>query len=363
MNNLNKFLNAESLERIFSFRDKKFVEHVAKYPKILYTPEFYLGNFSNFYPENKKNIFSLRIDVDEFTEDDFRKYIEILKPYKEFVTLFCSCSAFRTKEYLLKELKDGGFDIQSHGYYHYVYNDYENNYHNIKKAKDFFIRLGIETKGFAAPLGKYNNNLMCALENLGYIYSSDFSFDYLNFPHFPKLKNKFSKVLQIPIFPICPELLFLNGFESGTVINYYDELMSSLENTNIPIIIYAHTDSRYPRVKDFLKQFLSKVAVNDRLYKCNISGFVSFCLKLEDQVFSKSTGLLDKKIAGSLKSPGLALLGEPVMLSPLKRIKRLIKNVIDFETVTPAQELKGSRLKNSLKLFFRKLKGGKICQN
>jgi hypothetical protein len=105
------------------------------------------------------------------------------------------------------------------------------------------------------------------------------------------------------------------------------------------------------------------MAENDRLYKCNISDFAGFCLKLEDKEFSKNSGLLNKKISGSLELSNEALLGEPLVLSPLKRIKRLIKNLIDFETVTPAQELRGNRIKKGLKLFFRKLKGGKICQN
>lgn len=361
MNNLDKFLNIDSITKVFTFKNKKLSEHVAKYPKILYAPQYSSQSLDNFYPENKKNIFSLRIDVDEFAEDDFKKYIEILKPYKQFITLFCCCNAFCAKQYLLKELKTNGFDVQSHGYYHYAYNDYENNYSNILKAKDFFNKLGLSTTGFAAPQGKYSSNLMRVLEDLGYIYSSDFSFDYLNFPHFPKLERRFSSILQVPVFPICPELLFLNKFELDEVIMYYDRVMSGLAETNIPIIIYAHTDSRYPEVKDFLKQFLSKIAENDKLYKCNITDFTQFCLKLKDEEFSKDTGLLNKQItAGFLKLPDNSLFGVPESINPVKYIKRVIKNLIDYEAVTPAKELKGNRAKTGIKLFIRKVKGENI---
>lgn len=392
MNYQDKFLNTQSVDKTFSFKDKIFSEHVAKYPKILYPVRKYPAayrrvipnltnaepnapcdfsngiyppdyasselNTDNFYPENKKNIFSLRIDVDELEEKNFLQYIKILEPFKKYVTLFCCAAAFRRKEYLLKELKSANFDVQSHGFYHHVYNDYENNYSNILKAKDFFDKAGINTIGFAAPMGKYNESLMLALEALGYIYSSDFSFDYLNFPHYPKLKKRFSKILQVPIFPICPELLFAAGFNLGEVMAYYDKVLESLADTTIPVIIYNHTDIRYSQVKDFLKQFLSKISRSDKLYKCNTSDFALWCLRQEDRRFSGATGILNKKItAGFLKIPDSSLLGQPGKIRPSKMIKKAIKNAIDFETVTPDSEIKGSRIKKEIKLFIRKIKG------
>ena len=354
-----KFLNTQSVDKIFSFRGKIFNECVARYPKMLYAPDFVRSesNRGNFYPENKNNIFSLRIDVDEFEESDFRQYIKILEPFKKCVTLFCSVAAFKEKECLLKELKSAGFDVQSHGFYHHVYNDYENNFNNILKAKDFFEKTSINTIGFAAPMGKYNESLMVALEGLGFIYSSDFSFDYLNFPHYPKLKKRFSKILQVPILPVCPELLFSFGFNLEEVIAYYDEVVEKLTNTNIPVIIYNHTDIRYPQVKDFLKQFLSKIAENDKLYKCNISDFALWCLKQEDKSFSGSFGILNRKVAsGFLEIPDNSLFGKPKKISPLKFAKKAIKNTIDFETITPASEIKGNKIKKRLKLFVRRIK-------
>ncbi len=159
-------------------------------------------------------------------------------------------------------------------------------------------------------MGKYNESLMLALEDLGFLYSSDFSFDYLNFPHYPKLKNRFSKILQIPIFPICPELLLMSGLNLDDITSYYDKVVAELINANIPVIIYNHTDIRYPQVKGFLKQFLAKIAENDKLYKCNISDFASWCLKQEDRDFSGANGILNKSVAaGFLKIPDSSLLG------------------------------------------------------
>lgn len=359
MNYQDKFFNTQSADKTFAFKDKIFSEKVAKYPKALYLPQSAQEkpDRENFYPENKTNIFSLRIDVDELEEKDFREYIKILEPYKKWVTLFCCVSAFDKKDYLLKEMALAGFDIQSHGFFHYVYNDYENNYNNILKAKDYFSKTGINTFGFAAPMGKYNESLMLALEELGFIYSSDFSFDYLNFPHYPRLRKGFSKILQVPIFPICPELLFSNGFSQDETANYYDWVMANLIDTKIPIIIYNHTDIRYPKVKQFLKQFLSKIAENDKLYKCTVSDFSLWCLKNEDKNFSRAAGVLNKKVErGFLKIPDSSLFGKLKKQSPVKLIKETVKNVIDFETITPQDEIKGNKIKKGVKLFVRKIK-------
>jgi len=362
MNCNNKFFNTQSVDKSFSFKGKTFSERVARYPKVLYAKDLFpASQFSeNLYPENKKNIFSLRIDVDEFEEKDFLEYISMLAPYRSFVTLFCCVSAFNKKEYLLNELKSRGFDIQAHGFYHHVYNDYESNYNNIFKAKDYFNKAGINTTGFAAPMGKYNESLMLALEKNGFIYSSDFSFDYLNFPHYPRLKGRFSKILQVPVFPICPELLLLSGFNLNEITSYYDGVVAELLNAYIPIIIYNHTDARYPQVKGFLKQFLAKIAENDKLYKCNMSNFALWCLEKEDKDFSKKTGILNKKATQVFfKIPDSSLLGMPKRQSLWKVIKTAIKNILDFETVTPESEIRGSKIKKTAKLFIRKIKGGK----
>jgi hypothetical protein len=49
----------------------------------------------------------------------------------------------------------------------------------------------------------------------------------------------------------------------------------------------------------------------------------------------------------------------PKRQSLWKVIKTAIKNILDFETVTPESEIRGSKIKKTAKLFIRKIKGGK----
>jgi len=358
--NINPFLDTKSVIKAFSFRNKTFFEKVAKYPKIKYLEQISQrpDEFKqmNLYPQGKDNIFTLRIDADEVHTDDFKEYIEIFRDYSPWITLFCSARAFEKNKKLLEETKEANIDIQSHGYYHYVYNDYESNLFNLSKAKYFFEELKIITSGFAAPMGKYNNNLMLALEELGYKYSSDFSFDYLNFPHYPYLGKRFSKILQVPIFPICPEILFAAGLSIDEVIAYFNEVVKNLTIMNIPIIIYAHTNKTYPQVKIFLKEFLERIKDNSVLHKCNMTDFSSWCFSVEDASFSSQYGLLVPEASAALRQPQEDLLGAEVTENFTKKIKSFIKEMIDYEDVTPLEELRGNLFRKGLKSLYRRYK-------
>jgi len=356
-----KFFNSESVEKEFEFRNKRFCERVAKYPKIAYQRystrhEDKQKNCDFLYPDGKSAMFSLRIDVDEVREDEFTKFLDIFAQYPEWITLFCPSKAFEGKEHLLLKAKDLGLDIQSHGHHHYTFDDYENNYYNLHEAKRFFDRLGIPTSGFAAPMGRYNKNLMLALEDLGYTFSSDFSFDYLNFPHFPRLGNRFSNILQVPIFPICPELLFENGLSIEEAAAYYDEVLAKLKESNLPIIIYAHTNQYCDKVRKLLEQLLRKVGKDQSIYKCNMKRFVEFWLgqissgpPLGHEVLSMMPAIedritLDKSLFGVVK---------PVSFPG--RMKNVLKAMVDFEDITPSQELKGNPIRKHAKLLMRKI--------
>lgn len=357
---LKQFFNTEKTEKIFIYKEKKIKEVVAKYPKIIFGKHLvhYLSLSSDaafLYPNNKKSIFSLRIDIDDINDLIFKKYVKLLEPFNKWVTIFCCASKFLGREFLLKELHKMGIDIQSHGFYHHSYRDYKNNFHNIAKAKILFEKQNITTCGFSAPMGTYNKLLMLALENLEYKYSSDFSFDYINFPHYPFIGNRFSKILQIPIFPICPELLFNEGCILKEVIEYYKNVVLSLKSARIPVIIYLHTDSRYPEVTFFLKELLDLIKNDQELYKCSLSKFAEWCFEIENTELSKKYGIITSGIS-RLNIPPSEYLGIPSHLGVKKRIKRYIKELIDYEEVTPVEELKNNWFQKSAKMLVRHIR-------
>ena len=56
---------------------------------------------------------------------------------------------------------------------------------NLERAHRILCSSGFEPVGFAAPHGRWRASLDEQLEDLGYLYSSDFQIGYDDFPFYP----------------------------------------------------------------------------------------------------------------------------------------------------------------------------------
>ena len=324
----------------FDSGEIKAKETVARTPSIL----------KGYRPISKEpRFFCLRIDADEYDKETFRAYYPLFEKYSDAITVFFSVNSFKNAGEEILKCKEMGVDVQSHGYYHYTYNDYESNRYNIRKAKDFFLKLGINTKGFVAPMGKWREELMCALEDEGYVYSSDFSYDYMGFPGYPALKEGCSGVLQIPVFPVAPELFFEQGDPGDeAVIDYYRKAIDEMMECGIPAIVYAHTSPRHPGIPHILAE-ITKYALDARkLSPASMTTISELWIESKNKevpiVATDKTRIPDEKF-----------IGKEVKLTPLQYFKNVVKSIFDLEKVTPAEELKCGRVKKMVKLFVRKI--------
>jgi hypothetical protein len=276
-----------------------------------------------------KNAFCLRIDADEFSKESFSSYYDVFKEYNRAITIFFNVNSFKNAASHILKCKDLGTDIQSHGYYHFTYSGYFYNRHNINIAKNFFESLGLKTKGFAAPMGKWNWRLMRALEDEGYTYSSDFSYDYMGLPSFPSSGAKKSGILEIPIFPVAPELFFqAKVYSSQEVLRYYKGAIDEMIRCGLPVIIYAHTSVQYPQVPELLNKLCLYALKELGLSPMNMS-------KIADTWIKESA---DKpKIA--LKSPRLEYMGREVSLPFYKKYRRSLRELLELERLALAKEL------------------------
>ncbi|MBF0493816.1 MAG: hypothetical protein HQL28_01635 [Candidatus Omnitrophica bacterium] len=297
------------------------------------------------------NVFSLRIDADEYYEDKFPLYYPLFGKYIDCVSIFFNAYSFKNAVPIILKCKDLGVDIQSHAYYHYVYNDYAGNRYNINKAKKFFEDLGINTIGFAAPMGKWNPNLMRALEDEGYKYSSDFSYDYLGLPSRPVLSGRACSILEIPIFPVAPELFIQEGYkDTKRVAQYYKDAIDEMMRCNLPVIIYAHT-SKYTEIPSILEEVLD--------YALNVKKLIP---KNMTDIYNMWTSIAENKnkaekesVKDTIKQPSEMFRGVPVKEPLLRKAKDLAKEFIDFERITPPDELRCNFVVKMLKLLARKI--------
>ncbi len=328
-----------SVLKVFGNGASKVSEEVAKTPLITY-----MDSAETDYP----NIFCLRIDADEYHSDTILSYNALFKKFHNAITIFVNAGNFKDKSGTIKGWAGDGIDIQSHGFYHHTYRDYKTNLHNIRKARLFFEGIGIFTKGFVSPAGRWNRGLSIALENEGYEYSSEFSYDYMGFPTYPMLKDRISKVLQIPVFPVAPELFLERGMNNvDEIVSYYKGAIDEMDACGLPVILYAHT-SRYAEVPVILKSVIEYAIFDKNLTPTNMTHFYQWWKE-------RPCGVpYPKQVRRSIKAPGSHYLGKTANSGYYKEAKRLLKKIIDYEKITPAEELYCSKFKKAAKLCVRK---------
>jgi len=295
------------------------------------------------------DFFCLRIDADEYSPGSFDRYMPLFRKRSGAVTVFFNAFSFSGAPGRVLECRDIGIDVQSHAFYHYTYGDYRSNRYNIGKARRFFGGIGIETVGFAAPQGRWNVPLTRALADEGYLYSSDFSYDYMGFPSYPFPGE--NEVLQIPVFPVAPELFFRAGIEDPRLIAaYYKNAIDEMLRCALPVVIYAHTDPEMPSVPAILEEVSAYALEEKGLRPLSMTGYYRGWQKGKAAVRAG-----EKPATEEQTPPGPEYRGERISLRGAERIKSAVKRFLDFERTTPAEELRCGAVKRTMKLLARKV--------
>ncbi|MBF0215750.1 MAG: polysaccharide deacetylase family protein [Candidatus Omnitrophica bacterium] len=297
--------------------------------------------------------FCLRIDADEYEKGTFNAYYPVFSKYSRAITIFFNVRSFEKAPDEIIKCRGLGIDVGSHGYYHAAYGDYATNRHNIRKAGEFFRNIGIVTTGFAAPTGRYVPSLMKALEDEGYLYSSDFAYDYSGYPSYPCLRDGWSRVLQIPVFPVAPELFLDKRYGNiEAIIMYYENAIDYMISNSIPVIVYAHTSPKYPEVPAILSAILDH-AVNRRALKQVSMNDIHEFWTIGKYRVMKRKGSNDHG-SGDYPPPDPGFDGEISRLSASEKIKISVKLALDYEPETPSEDLKCGSIKKTLKMIARK---------
>src|SRR5262249_46960298 len=156
----------------------------------------------------------------------------------------------------------------SHGHHHVVYRDADANRRNLERAHELLVDVGIEPVGFAAPHGRWNAGLDAALEELGYLYSSDFQLGYDDRPFFPWVGDRFSTVLQVPIHPVCEGLFVEAGADHGLQIaDYLAGVVRSKIEAREPAFVYGHPERRLARFPEVLETLGRVIAGEPLLWR------------------------------------------------------------------------------------------------
>src|SRR3989344_3791799 len=234
-----------------------------------------------YYPKNYESVFSYRIDLDIFNQNEINNIIKIINKYKISFTWFLSVIDNKNHQDGIKNLHNLKQDLQSHSYEHLVYNSFDENYKNILESSNFISKIYKKPIGFAGPFGYWNKNLGIALEKLNYLYSSEFSLSYDDLPFYPYLEKSESKVLQLPIYPACIGLMIHRLYSKKQMKDYFDYLIEMRYKKQMPLFLYDHPNNGVGNYPDVLDYTLNKIENLDNVLITTMTDFAKFWRKRE----------------------------------------------------------------------------------
>jgi hypothetical protein len=147
-------------------------------------------------------------------------------------------------------------EIGIHCHEHLTYSTDELNFQNFNKAQSLLNNQGLHPRGAAAPYGTWNASVATVFEQLGMEYSSEFSLDYDNLPFFPFLEDRFSRVLQMPIHPICVGSMLRAGYTSVDMREYFRQLVDTKLLLREPVCLYHHPTHRHLEIFEDIFQYV-----------------------------------------------------------------------------------------------------------
>ena len=320
----------------------------------------------SFYPPGFSGLFSFRVDADEYEPKQFERFFETAKKYSHAISIFFSTANYERHMDQIMRCVDHGFDVHSHAHTHFTYNSYAQNLLNLRKADLALSKAGVSKKGFASPYGRWNLGLQRAIDEQGYDFSSEFSYNYDDLPSYPVVDGRRSPVLQLPVHAVGLGVYLesTDAYNENEVKEYYSGLFQQRYAQGQPILFYDHPTKWlgvYPEFMDFI---FGLAAAHSDIWICSMSEWAAWWKK-RDQTrlhltqeavshdFSAPTGAgkLHWKSVSNMNADNSGGLFQEK--SVVRRIKNFIKNWLDWETLTPREEIVRESFSSWLKYTLR----------
>jgi peptidoglycan/xylan/chitin deacetylase (PgdA/CDA1 family) len=346
------------------------------------------------FPYPYRSAFSFRADLDEPYPDDYHRFSKARAPLYGSCTHFMSTSAYLHHPAVISDLKL--HDTQSHGHFHHVYRDPDANRQNVERAHRLMRSLGFDPVGFAGPHGRWRSSLDDQLEDFGYLYSSDFQLGYDDLPFYPWKRDRFSRILQVPVHPVCEGLFLEAGVDDPRVIgDYLQAVIAAKIDAGELAVIYGHPERRLGRMPEVLAAIVRAVEAEPLVWRASFSEIARwwrwraerrwllipreggrldiqfhewdpeypFALEIERGRFHCSVPVTGPRMSLGLAAlvyerrqndePGVA---PPVIEREAVSVKGAVRTALDWETVTPLDEIPRSSISNRVKRGLRWLK-------
>lgn len=342
------------------------------------------------FPFPYRSAFNLRVDLDEPLADDYFAFARAREPIEDATTHFVSTAAYGDDPAVMADLRR--LETHSHGHYHVVYREPGANRVNLRRALDRLGAVGITGQGFAAPHGRWNVGLAGELEEIGCTFSSEFQVGYDDLPFHPWMGKRRSTVLQVPVHPICEGLFFdagATGPESASA--HLAAVVRAKIAAGEPAFVYGHPERRLGRFPEIVAALAEAVLDEPLTWRVGLDAFVrwwNWRLARSWSLVPKGDGLCQVQMEEwDARYPlGLEVVrGRHSALIPLtgaitaidlrelayehrppayslppsqphrgeRGVKPAIRRALDWETVTPVDDLPVTSLRSRIKRDLR----------
>ena len=343
------------------------------------------------FPYPYRSAFSFRADLDEPGPDDYHRFAAARAPLDGCCTHFLSTNAYMHHPSVLADLRQ--YDTQSHGHFHHVYREPEANRVNLERAHRILWSSGFQPVAFAAPHGRWRRSLDDQLEDLGYLYSSEFQLGHDDFPFYPWKGNRFSRILQVPVHPVCEGLFLEAGaLDPGIVADYFEQVVGAKLDAGELAVIYGHPERRLGRMPQVMSALAQAIEGRPLVWRATFSDLARWWrwrgerrwivlpradhrleIQFDDWDPTYEIALEIHRgrfhcsipVTGARMSLGLAGLAfersesSPACQEPPSidretlSLKRAMRTALDWETVTPLDDIPRSSISNRLKRGLR----------
>jgi hypothetical protein len=191
-----------------------------------------------YFPEDALNVFAFRVDSDAAQWNDVETLHRLAQEKGTNLSWFLDVKSHES--WLSHFAAMVGQEIGVHCYEHRVEQSTGANLLNFGKAKKILEAVGFKPEGFAAPFGVWTPDLAVVTQELGFRYSSEFSFAYDTLPLSPATSAEVFGVPQIPIHPICIGSLRQVGYTARQMQEYFTMATQWKMERREPLFFYHH---------------------------------------------------------------------------------------------------------------------------
>jgi peptidoglycan/xylan/chitin deacetylase (PgdA/CDA1 family) len=205
-----------------------------------------------YFPDGMENVFACRIDSDRGSRAQVDELYNAAREYDMRMSWFVDVKSH--EEWLQHFAFLSGQEIGVHCYEHQTYDTYDDNHKNMLRALHKLSQVGVHAPGFTAPFGVWNSSLARAIDQIGFEYSSEFSYAYDSLPFFPCDREVTMNALQVPIHPICIGSLRRVGYSEAQMQEYFSSVMRLKLLRDEPLFFYHHpTHQAWDVVRDMFR--------------------------------------------------------------------------------------------------------------